>query len=254
MVYGLTLLPVVKAWAIMAVGAAAMVVFVIVQLRIRYPVFDVSLFRTNRVFAFSSLAALINYGATAAIAFLVSLYLQYIKGLPPQTAGIVMIAQPVFQVLLSPIAGRLADRVQPRIIATAGMTLTVIGLGIFSRFSSETPVAAMVANLVLMGVGFAFFSSPNMTAIMGSVEKRHYGIASGALATMRMLGQMMSMAIATMLLAYFIGKRAINPDNYSLFMKSMSTAFSIFTVMCFVAIFFSLIRGQARQNGGRHPQ
>ena len=89
---------------------------------------------------------------------------------------------------------------------------------------------------------------------MGAVEKRHYGIASGALATMRMLGQMLSMAIATMLLAYFIGKRAITPDNYALFMKSMSTAFSIFTVMCFVAIFFSLIRGKARQNQGQHPQ
>ena len=254
LIYGLTLLPILKAWGFMAVGAVAMVIFVVVQLRIRFPVFDVSLFMTNRVFAFSSLAALINYGATAAIAFLVSLYLQYIKGLPPQSAGIVMIAQPICQVLLSPLAGRLADRLQPRIIATAGMTLTAIGLGVFSRFTPETPIPAMVANLILMGIGFAFFSSPNMSAIMGAVEKRHYGIASGALATMRMLGQMLSMAIATMLLAYFIGKRAITPDNYALFMKSMSTAFSIFTVMCFVGIFFSLIRGKARQNQGQHPQ
>ena len=248
LIYGLTLLPVMKAWGIMAAGAVAMIIFVVVQLHIRYPVFDVSLFRTNRVFAFSSLAALINYGATAAIAFLVSLYLQYIKGLPPQTAGIVMVAQPICQVLLSPLAGRLADSVQPRIIASAGMTLTVIGLAVFSQFSSETPISAMVANLVLMGIGFAFFSSPNMSAIMGAVEKRHYGIASGALATMRMLGQMLSMAIATMLLAYFIGKQAINPDNYPMFMKSMSTAFSIFTIMCIVGIFFSLIRGKAPQS------
>ena len=161
-------------------------------------------------------------------------------------AGMVLISQPVIQAILSPLAGRLADRTEPRLIASAGMVVTVIGLAVFTRVDAGFPLWAIVGNQILLGFGFALFSSPNMSAIMGAVEKKHYGIAAGALATMRLLGQMMSMAIATVMISIYIGKTTINPDNFDLFLKSMTTAFTIFTVLCIFGVYFSMFRGKYR--------
>jgi EmrB/QacA subfamily drug resistance transporter len=246
LVYGITRLPDLISYGIIIAGVAALVVFVRLQQWISYPVFDVSLFKTNHAFAFSSLAALINYSATTAIAFLLSLYLQYIKGLEPQMAGIVLISQPVIQAILSPLAGRLADRTEPRLIASAGMAVTVIGLAVFTQMDAGFPMWAIVANLILLGFGFSLFSSPNISAIMGAVEKRHYGIASGVSATMRLLGQMLSMAIATVMISIYVGQTAINPDNFAQFLKSMTMAFTIFTVLCIFGVYFSMFRGKYR--------
>ena len=144
----------------------------------------------NRVFAFSGIAALINYSATSAIGFFVSLYLQYLKGLDARTAGLIMISQPVAMMLLSPLAGRLSDKRNPGEIASAGMGITAIGLILMCFIRATTPDYLIVLLLLLMGIGFGLFSSPNSNAIMSSVEKRYLGVASGVVGTMRMVGQM----------------------------------------------------------------
>ena len=81
---------------------------------------------------------------------------------------------------------------------------------------------------------------------MSSVDKKYLGVASGAVSTMRLVGQMMSMGIAMLLFSLFIGKVEIQPENYPLFLKSIKTAFSIFAVLCFLGIFASLARGRVR--------
>jgi EmrB/QacA subfamily drug resistance transporter len=247
LVCGAAMLPETRAVGIVTVGLAAMILFVVQEQRTAHPVFDVRLFSRNRLFAFSSLAALIHYSATFAVTFLVSLYLQYIKGMNPQTAGTVLVAQPLVMALLSPVAGRMSDRVEPRRLASTGMALTALGLVIFAFTGSSTPTYRLVGNLVLLGLGFALFSSPNMSAIMGAVEKRLYGIASGAVATMRLLGQMLSMAIATVVFALLIGRTEIAPENYPDFLKSMRLCFSAFAMLCAAGIFFSLFRGRMRR-------
>jgi MFS family permease len=205
------------------------------------------LFRTHRVFTFSSIAALINYSATFALTFLMSLYLQYVKGLNPQTAGLILVAQPVMMALFSPVAGRLSDRFEPRILSSAGMSLTALGLLQLVFLNEETSIPYIVGILIMLGLGFAMFSSPNMNAIMSSVEKRYYGIASGAVATMRLLGQMLSMAIATVTFAVLLGNAQIGAENLPLFLKSVKIVFLILTVLCTVGIFFSISRGELRQ-------
>jgi len=249
LVYGASRLPSAIGTILLISGALLFFVFVRHQLTARFPVFDMELFAANKAFAFSSVAALLNYSATFAVTFLLSLYLQYIKGLSPQAAGTVLMAQPVMMALLSPIAGRLSDRIEPRLIATAGMIITVIGVSLFSTLTRETGLPLIVANLVLLGTGFALFSSPNMSAIMGAVEKRHYGLASGAVATMRLLGQMFSMAMATVVLALIIGHQAIQPDNYDLFLRSMHTVFFISATLCLAGVYFSWFRGTLHKTG-----
>ena len=247
LIYGASLLPRIVAVYLMLAGLGGLGLFIRHELRVPYPVFEVKLFSQNRLFTFSSLAALINYSATFALTFLLSLYLQYIKGIPPQYAGSILIAQPIVMAFFSPLAGRLSDRIEPRLIASTGMLITVIGLIFFVFIGPNTSKLMIVLILAFLGFGFALFSSPNMNAIMGSVEKRHLGIASGTVATMRLLGQMVSMAIAMVVFAVFIGREQITPANYSEFLKSVQVSFLIFSLMCMLGILFSLMRGELRK-------
>jgi len=244
--YGFTLLPELMGVWLILVGILGVVAFVRWEMKVESPVLNIGLFRNNPVFALSNLAALINYGATFAVGFLLSLYLQYIKGLSPQNAGLVLVAAPVVQAVFSPLAGRLSDRIEPRLVASTGMALTVIGLFLFTFLNQETSLGFIVASLVLLGFGFALFSSPNTNAVMSSVEKRFYGVASGTLATMRQVGMTFSMGLAMLLFALFIGRVQITPEYHLPFLKSVNVAFIIGAVLCFGGIFASLARGKLR--------
>jgi MFS family permease len=246
LVYGASILPDKKAVYLIITGIICLGAFIWQELRVRFPVFEIKLFTENKLFTFSSLAALINYSATFAITFLISLYLQYIKGLSPQFAGTILIAQPILMAIFSPLAGRWSDRIEPRKIASAGMAITASGLSFFVFIGSETEIIYIVCNLAMLGFGFAMFSSPNMNAIMGSVEKRFFGIASGTVATMRLLGQMISMAIVMVVFTIFIGREEISPTNYYLFLKSVKVSFIVFVLLCAIGVFFSFFRGELR--------
>lgn len=240
--YGFSKLPSAGGWIFLFSGLAFAIIFYLLEMKITNPVFDFRLVFQNRVFAFSGIAALIHYSATSATGFFISLYLQYLKGFDARTAGLIMISQPLAMTLLSPVAGKLSDRHNPGFIASIGMGMTSLGLIMLCFMTTDTPYYVLVLLLLLMGTGFALFSSPNSNAIMSSVEKRHLGVASAAVGTMRMIGQMMSMAIAMMLIALYIGKNQINPSNYPKLIMTMRTGFLTFSILSFFGIFASLAR------------
>lgn len=244
---GLARLPDLRGGMLVAVGIAGAAGFVAWEGRTPAPILNLSLFRGNRAFTLSSIAALINYLATTAVTFLLSLYLQYIKGLSPQAAGTILIAQPIMMAFFSPLAGRLSDRLEARVVASAGMTLTAVGLLMLVFLSSTTPYPYIIAALLLLGVGFGLFSSPNMNAIMSSAERKLYGVASAIVATMRTLGQMLSLGIALLIFSVVIGRVQITPQYYDAFLSSTRIAFSIFAALCVLGIFASLARGRVRR-------
>ncbi len=246
LMYGFSSLPGFSGVVWIAAGVLALGAFVLLESKVRHPVLDIALFRKNTVFAFSNTAALINYSATAAVTFLLSLYLQFVKGLSPEAAGAVLVSQPVMMAVFSPYAGRLSDKIEPRIVASVGMGLIVLGLGIFASFGEETSLSLVVVNLALLGFGFALFSSPNTNAVMSSVEKKSYGIASATLSTMRLTGQMLSMGIVMLIFATMMGRVAITVEYYPEFIRSMRAAFIIFSALCTVGVFASLVRGRLR--------
>jgi MFS family permease len=258
LMYGLTLIPDIMGAYLLALAAVIMVVFFRWELANKNPVLKVSVFRNNTVFLFSNLAALINYSATAAVAFLLSLYLQYMKGYGPQTAGLILIAQPVVQAALSPLAGRLSDRVEPRIVASLGMGLCVVGLTLFALLTPETSIEIILISLVFMGLGFAFFSSPNTNAIMSSVDKCDFGVASGMVSTMRLIGQLMSLGIAMLIFTVIMGHVEIAPGQIDMLMISIKLAFGVFAGFCVLGTVFSLARGNLERNvepvGGAIPE
>lgn len=242
--YGFTLLPEARGLIYLLIGLFGAYIFVRKQLTAEYPVFNMSLFKNNRVFAFSNLAAFINYGATSAITFLLSLYLQYIKGMPPQAAGMVLIIQPLVQAVLSPVAGYLSDRIEPRLISSLGMSMTSLGLFLLIFLNNDTTIHYITMALIILGFGFALFGSPNTNAIMGSVTRKYYGLASGSVSTMRLLGQNFSMAVATLMITLYIGHTDITPSTHQLFLSSSQITFAIFTLLCIIGIYFSYSRGQ----------
>ena len=244
--FGFTRLPRREGLALIAAALAAVPFFLAREAKTRHPIFQIALIRGNTVFAFSNLAALINYSATFALTFLLSLYLQYIKGLSPRDAGLILIAQPIVMAVFSPLAGRLSDRLEPRLVASLGMGISAAGLLFFIGLSRNTRLEMIVAGLVAVGFGFALFSSPNTNAVMGAVEKKHYGVASATLATMRMLGQMLSMGIATLIFSLLIGKMQITPALYPAFLRSVKVAFTVFSALCSAGVVFSLARGRVR--------
>jgi len=246
LVYGFTILPAtLGVWLIVA-GVIGLSAFVRWETRMRSPVLDMNLFRNNRVFAFSNLAALINYSATYAVAFFMSLYLQYIKGFSPQTAGLILVAMPAVQAIFSPLAGRLSDRIEPRVIASTGMALTTVGLVLFIFLNGETSLQFIMGALILIGFGFALFSSPNTNAVMSAAPKTAYGVASATVATMRQVGMVLSMGVAMLMFALYMGRVEITPEYYPVFLESMKTSFVISAVLCFGGIFASLARGKVR--------
>jgi EmrB/QacA subfamily drug resistance transporter len=245
LMYGLAGLPFATGGAFAAAGAVALVAFVAWERRAAHPLLDMALFVENRVFAFSNLAALVNYAATFAVGFLLSLYFQSVRGLTAQATGGILTAQPIVMAVLSPFAGRLSDRVDPRVVASSGMGLIAVGLALLALVGPATPSAFVVACLLLLGAGFALFSSPNTNAVMGSVEKPSYGVASATLATMRLVGQMLSMGVASVVLAVFVGGEAVSPGGATGFVAGMRAAFVLYALLCVAGLFASLARGPA---------
>jgi EmrB/QacA subfamily drug resistance transporter len=233
-------------WLILA-GALGALGFIKWETGTESPVLDMRLFRRNKVFSSFNVATLINYSATYAVGFLLSLYLQFIKNLPPQDAGLVLISQPIVQALFSPVAGRLSDRIEPQRVASTGMALTGVGLFLLAFLSDASPIAFIVAVTALIGLGIALFASPSIKAVMISVENRYYGVASGALGTMRGMGMVFSMGITLLLFSIYIGEVQITPKYYPVFLKCTKTAFAFFAVICLVGVFTSLARGKPQR-------
>jgi EmrB/QacA subfamily drug resistance transporter len=244
---GLSQVPDLIGYPLLAVSIVSLVLFVRLESATADPLMEIGLFRMNRVFAWSNLAALINYSATFGVGFLLSFYFQYIKGMSPAEAGLVLVIQPVIMAVFSPLTGRLSDRIQPRVLASTGMAFTTVALAMLAFAGYETSLGYFIFVLSLIGIGFALFSSPNTNAIMGSVDSRYYGVASGSVGTMRMIGQMLSMGIVLILFSVLIGKTEITPQVHGPFLQSMQIAFSLFAVFCFLGIFASVARGKTHR-------
>ncbi len=249
LMYGFSQLPRVTGALLLAAGVIGAALFLWWETRPAHPLLDVRLFRGNRAFIFSNIAALINYSATFAVTFLLSLYLQYLKAMTPQQAGLVLVAQPAMMTIFAPLSGRLSDRIEPRVLSSWGMALTAIGLSLFVFLNEAMPLAVIIGGLVVLGIGFGLFSSPNTNAVMSAVERRHYGVASAVLGTMRLVGQMFNMGLVMLIFAVVIGRVQITPDKYSAFQHAARVLFAISAVLCALGVFISLARGK-RDTGG----
>lgn len=243
---GLSNLPEWESLPLLLASITLLWIFVSFEKKISNPIFDVRVFQGNRTFSYSCLAAIALYTCTFALTFLMSLYLQSIKGLSPQVAGVIMICQPLIMAILSPFTGRLSDKVEPRYLTSAGMTLISTGLTMMVFLHTQSSIVYVLCCLAFTGLGFALFASPNTNAIMSSVDKQYLGVASSTVSSTRVLGQMFSMAVVTMAFAVIMGPRAISPENYPLLMRSIQVSFMTAACLSAFGIYLSLARGNIR--------
>lgn len=202
------------------------------------PKLSLRLFTQNREFTLSCLTAMLNYSATFAISFLLSLYLQSILGISAQRAGFLLLAQPVLMMVLSPLAGSLSDRKPAALLCSLGMAIITAGLVALAALTYYQLLWPLIPSIVVIGIGFAFFAAPNNNAIMSALPRQYYNMASSLLSTMRLGGQVLSMALVTLLLA--ISWPPLSP--VASLSRNISLAFLFFSVLCFLGVIPSLLR------------
>ncbi len=227
-------------------GLLVMTAFLVFENAIEFPIFPLKKIVANRVFALSNIATWLNYAASFGITFFFSIYLQVIRGISPKIAGFILITQPLLMAFCAPIAGRLADAYSPAPIATTGMALCTVAMVCAIFISATSSMLLIFAVLIIMGLGFGFFSTPNTTAIMASINRADYGMASSMIATMRTIGMLTAMTLITVVLAWFLGKQSINPETKHLFLAAMRAAMAIFSLLGVIGIVCSV--GRTRKN------
>lgn len=223
--------------------------FLAVERRHPDPLLPPAIFRTRPRFALANAASVLGYAAAFSTSFLMSLYFQNVRGMNPQTAGLIMLIQPVVQALCSPLAGIASDRFSPARLASVGLLLLGMGLFMLAAAGNSTPMQPIVWMLVLQGIGFAFFASPNMSAIMACVRDGRHGLASGLLATMRTMGMSLSMALTGMLLAAIVGTGR-GPEAAPQILASLKVCFALFGCIALAAALVSWLGGRQGADRG----
>lgn len=247
--YGLSNLSSFKfGWFILLAGLVIGVLFVMFERKVEDPVMRISMFTKCKAFTFSNFAALLNYASTYAISYLMSIYLQMVKGFDSQVAGMIMVSMPLVQAIFTPYMGKLSDRVAPSKMASIGMGVCAISLVIFATLGENTSLVVVIIALLIAGIGYAVFSSPNTNAILSLVRKEEYAVANSILSTMRTFGQSMSMAIVTIIVGFTLGNVALEHSSPADLVKTMHIMFVICVIMCVAGVILSLQRRKGMES------
>ncbi|WP_051261688.1 MFS transporter [Desulfovibrio inopinatus] len=210
-------------WGLLALGGflVSFLIFLHLESRSPNPLLNLRLFTGSIDFSSGNLLQFLNYAATFGLTFLMSLYLQLGHGMSPMQAGTILVIQPLTQSILSPVCGRLADRYAPGIMVTVGMLMCICGLGWASTFDDTTALSSIYCMLGLVGLGIAFFVSPNMKMIMRSVDHKDYGVATAVTGQTRIVGMTVSMVAISMVISIVVGDKVLSPDTFPDFNQAM---------------------------------
>ena len=224
---------------VLCMGILLFIFFVRNEMKTENPVIDVDLFRKHIPFALSNLAAMVNYGSNFALSYLMSIYLQVVKGMSSEWAGVILITNTVIMTLLSPFVGRISDRHSPFKMSAAGMALCAAALGLLSFLPGDASLTEIIMILALSGVGFSFFSTPTTNAVMSCVERKDYGVSASILSTMRSIGHTAGMSVVTAVVGIYIGSGSLKGAGPEVLMKTFHISFLIFTLLCILGIFMA---------------
>jgi EmrB/QacA subfamily drug resistance transporter len=237
-------------------AVSTFLLFVRVELKSSAPILTFSLFR-NRLFTAAILSLFFITSSQAAVSFLMPFYLQDILHFTPTQMGWIIIANSVVIVLVAPIAGWLSDRLGSRLLCTGGGTLIVIGQFFIARLGLDAGVTQIIAPLLLTGLGWAFFNSPNQSAILGSVPMDKFGTASAMNTTMARTGSAMGVAFSATLFTYALAAAGLpsseieSPQSWGktpeLFVGSFNHAVQIVNLITLLSIVFSAVRGSRQE-------
>lgn len=240
LMYGFTVLNEMTGLLLAVVGVVVLIIFAKYELKIQNPIYDIKLFY-NLKYASSNIASFISYFATFVVTYILNYHFQYLNGLKPETTGIILIVSPLLMAIVAPFSGKLSDKIEPKIIASAGMAMVTIAMFILTFLNESTPLYMIIIAMILQGVGFGLFSSPNSNIILGSVEKKDIPTASASLSTVRTIGQSFSLGLLTLIFSFVMGNVQIVPSNYHLLVQSSHITMIFSTILCVIAVILSLV-------------
>ena len=239
-IYGFTTLTTTNGLLITIIGIVMLIIFGAYELRQKSPVFNMNLFK-NKKFTSSNIAALCSYIAVMVITTILNYHFQYVRGWNAQMSGLILIITPIIMAIMAPNAGKLSDRIHPQKLAAIGMAIATVAMLILTFLTRDTPLYLVVVAMILQGFGMGLFSSPNMNAIMSSVPPKDAPPASASQATMRTIGQTMSLGLLTLVFAWVMGSLELAPQYASMIVQASQTICLICTVACVLAVFASLV-------------
>ena len=243
---------------LLALAVVALVAFAIVETRVSDPIVEFGLLR-NRVFASANVSLVLSFLALFAVSFLMPFYLEELKQFSTLQAGLLLTPLPLAIAVVAPISGSLADRIGTRWLAAGGLSLACIGLIVISQLDQHSSVFDIVWRLAITGIGQGLFQSPNNSALMGSAPESQRGVASGFLATGRVIGQSISVALAGAIFVGLGGAQAGQmlasmpahplsmPQAAALqetFVRSFRAAFLVCAAIAAIGVATSLVRGK----------
>lgn len=229
---------------VLCAGVLVLVVFVLFEWRCERPMLHVRLFAKSRAYGFSNLATMLNFAAVFAVSYTMAIYLQNVKGLDAAVAGLILIAQPLAQVVLAPVSGRLSDRFAPAAIATVGVALCTCSLGMLLTLTADTSLWFIVTALVVLGIGLGAFSAPNNNAILSCVDRSHYSEANATVSTMRGIGQTASLAFASLMLSSSLGSTIFSESDPQVLTAAIAQIMFVCFVLSVLTIAASLVRNK----------
>lgn len=237
-------------------SAAAFALFVFVELRSRMPILSFSLFR-NRLFTASMLSLFFITSTQSAISFLMPFYLQNILHFSPSQMGWIIVASSVVIVMFAPLAGWLSDRLGSRLLCTVGSALIVIAQFFIASLGIDASIPRIIFPLLLSGLGWAAFNSPNQSAILGSVPRDQVGTASGMNTTAARTGGAMGVALSATLFTYGLTAAGLSslqiesPQSWGtspeIFVRSFNRTVHIVNFFTLLSVFFSAVRGSRKE-------
>ena len=251
-IYGFTSLITTPGKILTVLGIILLVIFGAYELRQKSPVFNMNLFK-NKKFTSSNIAALCSYIAVMVVTTILNYHFQYVRGWDAQMSGMILIITPIIMAIMAPNAGKLSDKIHPQKLAALGMGIATVALLILTFLTGKTPLYMVIIAMILQGIGMGLFSSPNMNAIMSSVPPKDAPTASASQATMRTIGQTMSLGLLTLVFAWIMGSLELAPQYAGMIVQASQIICGICTVACLLAIFASLVgvKSKDKFNTGR---
>lgn len=229
---------------LLIIGLVNIPLFFWLEKKVKQPLLRFDRLRANSILSHALLTQLLMYSGSFGMTFLYSLYLQEVKALSAQQAGQILVIGPILMALTAPLFGRLADRIPPTNITLAGMLSASTSLIMATQVGVDTSLMYICTTMILQGLGFAMFSSPNMALIMSSVSPEHYSMASALASKTRYLGMVISMIIITLLMSTLIGAGTIRGSLGS-YLAVMQFAFATFSVLSLIGVML-MIKPSAR--------
>ena len=238
--YGFTIMHTLQGVGLLILSILLFLIFGKWQLNIKFPLFPVKILK-NKKFTYSSIAALLCSFSTFVVIYIVDYHLQYINNVDPQTTGLILMLAPISMAISTFFAGRFSDRFNPQFIASFGLGIVFIALIILTLLNETTPLSVVILTIILEGIGYGIFISPNTNIVVSSLPDKLASIASATVSTTRVIGETLSLGILTVIFAVIMGSLQIIPKYYPLLIESSQIVSILLAFGCLIGIIFSLI-------------